>query len=426
MTHRLALLKKLHGLFRKAHRCRRAYLQRYDWAACARPNQRLPPGDWRIWLILAGRGFGKTRTGSETIKAWVKNKNCRRIALVGNTEQDVRQVMLEGESGLLNIYSREEPQPLFVPSLQRVTWPCGAVATLFSAESYEKLRGPQFDGAWVDELAKFRFPQETWDQLMLALRLGDNPRALVTTTPRPIPLLQAMLQDSMVTVTRGSTYDNAQNLAPGFLHQILKRYDQTQLGAQEIYGDLLSATEGALWQRCFFRYKDMDLGQMQRIVVAVDPAMTSHQASDETGIVVVGLGVDGFFYVLADLSARLSPPAWTKAILGAYQTYEADVVVVEVNQGGDMLEHMVRAEHPTICFKALHARRAKHIRAEPVVALYEQGRVYHVRPLKILEDQLCSYVPGQGGVSPDRLDALVWAISELTMPLKAKPRLWVP
>ena len=425
MKERIALLTELHEKLTVLYQIREEQRAVFDWAVQARPHQRVPLGDWRIWLILAGRGFGKTRTGAETLRLWVENKLCRRIALVGSTEEDVRQVMIEGASGLLNVYPPDEPGPTFWPSLGTVRWECGALATVFSAEAYQKLRGPQFDGAWVDELAKFRRPQETWDQLMLGLRLGLKPRAIVTTTPRPLDLIEQMLKDPMVMVTRGSTYDNAANLSPVFLEQILKRYENSALGAQEIYGDILSHTQGALWTRALFEYAQIPRDALKRVVIAVDPATSSHHASDETGIIVAGSGDNGLYYVLDDLSGVFTPHQWGEAVRSAYHRYRADRVVVEVNQGGEMIEYVIRQIDPTLNFKALHARKAKHIRAEPVAALYEQGKVKHVRSFRKLDDQLCHYVPVGPSKSPDRLDALVWAICELMgNDRRRAPKVW--
>ncbi len=388
----------------------------YHWPSLARPEQLLPEGDWQTWLILAGRGFGKTRAGAETIRAWVQSGKCRRIALISETVAEVRNVMVEGASGLLNIGPPSE-RPKFIPSLNKLIWPNGAEAHIFSADRYESLRGPQFDGAWIDELAKFRYPQEVWDQLSFCLRLGEKPQVVITTTPRPIDLIQDLVNDPDVVVTRGSTFDNSANLSPSFLNSIKKRFEGTRLGAQELYGEVLSQTEGALWtheQLDHMRTKHPP--QLQRIVVAIDPATTNHEGSDETGIVAVGLGHDGRSYVLEDLSGKMPPGEWARQAVACFHRWKADRIVAEVNKGGDLVERIIRSIDPTVSFKAVRATRGKYTRAEPVAALYEQGKVSHVdRGLEKLENQMCTYVAGISTKSPDRLDALVWAITELVL-----------
>ncbi len=386
------------------------------WLTTARPEQLPPTGNWQTWLILAGRGFGKTRTGAETIRGWIMSGKCRRIALISGTESDVRRVMIEGESGLLNVGPAKD-RPKYIPSLGKLVWPNGAVAQIFSADQYQQLRGPQFDGAWIDELAKFRYPQEVWDQLSFGLRLGENPQCIITTTPRPINLIQHMLKDEDVVVTRGSTFDNADNLSPAFIKTIKKNYDGTRLGAQELYGEVLSQTEGALWT-----HEQLDALRvpepptLARIVVAIDPATTNHTGSDETGVVVVGLAHDGKAYVLEDLSGKLPPGEWARQAVASFHRWKADRIVAEVNKGGDLVERIIRSIDPTVSFKAVRATRGKLTRAEPVAALYEQGRVFHVnKGLETLENQMCTFVSGVTTKSPDRLDALVWGVTELIL-----------
>ncbi len=398
----------------------------YDWAKNARKSQCLPSGvRWKTWLILAGRGFGKTRTGAETIRQWVASGQYKRIALVGSTEKDVRQVMIEGPSGLLSCHPPDDQAPRYFASLGVVIWPNGAIATVYTSEAYEKLRGPQFDAAWVDELAKFRFPQETWDQLSLALRLGEYPRAVVTTTPRPIPLIRDMLKETYVKTTRGSTFENKANLSAAFLAQIKRCYGNTRIGAQEIYGKILADQEGALWQRNLIQYGIPETEKaFTRVVIAVDPATTYGPNSDETGIIVAGMTEQKTAYVLADLSGRYKPSEWAEKIVKAYELYGADRVVAETNQGGSMIEQVIRHYGADISFRGVCARRGKHTRAEPVVALYEQGRVFHQKPFEKLEDQLCGYVPGDGHKSPDRLDALVWALTDLVISPWYQTRVW--
>lgn len=420
------LLKRCNEMYKK--RSEDSY--QFDWQRQARPNQLPPEGDWRIWLIIAGRGFGKTRTGAETIRMWVEKNRYHRIALIGGSVDEVRDVMVEGESGLLNIYPEYE-RPLFEPSKRKITWANGTVAHLYGANHYEKLRGPQFDLAWVDELAKFRYSEETWNQLMLGLRLGNDPRCLVTTTPRPQKLLQNLLESPDSAVTRGTTFDNEANLAPTFLKQILKQFDGTSLGAQELYAEILTERQGALWQRSMIHYQQpatSEDGQylFRRIVIAIDPATTHHQESDETGMVVAALGEDNQAYILEDLSGRYSPADWGRRAIEAYWRYKADRVVAEVNKGGDMVERILRSIDPSVSYKAVRATRGKATRAEPIAALYEQNRVYHIRPLTTLETQLCDYIPGVTSKSPDRLDALVWGLTDLLLEAESNPvlKIW--
>lgn len=341
---------------------------------------------------------------------------CRRIALLSETEQDVRKVMIEGISGILSI-TPEHERPRYYPSHNKLVWPNGAEAHIFSADRYDQLRGPQFDGAWVDEFAKFRYPQETWDQLSFALRLGDNPQCIITTTPRPLEILRTLTEDEDVVVTRGSTFDNTSNLSTVFIETMKKRYSGTRLGALEIYGELLKQVDGALWQPLQLEQsKVSEAPALQRIVIAIDPATTHHSGSDETGIVAVGLGYDKRCYVLEDLSGRMSPAAWAQTAVNSYHRLKADRIVAETNKGGDLVERIIRSVDPHISFKEVRATRGKYTRAEPVAALYEQGLVSHItKGLEDLENQLCSFVPGISTKSPDRMDALVWAITELVL-----------
>lgn len=383
----------------------------YDWRTWGRPDQFAPPGDWRTWVVLAGRGWGKTRTGGEWVREQIEAGRCGRIALVAPTAADVRDVVVEGESGII----RSAPpwfRPIYEPSKRRVTWPNGAIATTYSADEPERLRGPQHDGAWADELAAWRYP-EAWDQLMFGLRLGADPRAVVTTTPKPVPLIIMLVKALTTVVTRGSTFDNAANLAPAFIQQIVNKYKGTRLGRQELYAEILDDTPGALWTRA--RIEELRVTKVPcefvRMVIAIDPAVSADEGSDETGIVVAGLGADGHGYVMDDISRRDSPDAWARAAVTAYWKYKADRVVAEVNNGGDMVEFTLRTIDRDVAYKKLHASRGKITRAEPVAALYEQGKVHHVGYFGDMEDQMCSWT--QGMSSPDRMDALVWALTEL-------------
>lgn len=393
--------------------------QKYDWLSQARTSQLPPAGDWRTWMILAGRGFGKTRTGAETIRQWVQEGRYRRIALVGASIQEVQKVMVEGESGLLAVHPKHE-MPTFQASKRRLIWPNGAVGLLYGAEYYEQLRGPQFDFAWIDEFAKFRHAEQLWNQLQLCLRLGGNPRCLITTTPRPVPILQKLLASPAVHLTKGSTFENEGNLAPAYIEQIKKQFLDTTLGAQELYAEMLTEEAGALWNREIIRYQDppktdQNELKLERIIIAIDPATTHHQDSDETGIIVAGIDHNKNAFLLEDLSGKHSPNDWGQRVAEAYWRYKADRVVAEVNKGGDLVEQVVRSVDPTISYKSVRATRGKYTRAEPIAALYEQRRVFHARPLTKLETQMCSFVPGITSKSPDRLDAMVWAITELLL-----------
>lgn len=403
--------------------------RRYSWFKNARHNQLPPPGNWRTWLILAGRGFGKTRAGAETLRSWIKSGRYQRIALLGKTIREAEAVMVEGISGLLAIHPPLE-RPLFERTHQQLVWPNGTLAMLYGADHFEQLRGPQFDAVWIDEMAKFRYPDEAWNQLMLALRLGHDPRCIVTTTPRPIPLIEKLLKDDDVVVTKGTTFENKDNLAPAFLDQIVKQFEGTRLGAQELYAQLLTEQQGALWRRELIRYQEPPYEttghlKLLRIVIAIDPATTHHEESDETGIVVAGLSEDKYAYVLDDLSGRLSPGDWGQRVCEAYWRFKADRVVAEVNKGGDLVERILRSLDPTIPYKAVRATRGKYTRAEPIAALYEQRRIFHAHPFGLLETQLCTYVPGISTKSPDRLDALVWALTDLLLESEVNPTLKV-
>lgn len=404
-----------------------------DWQLIARDDQ-LPPtsghdgGDWRVWMILGGRGAGKTRAGSEWIKAKALGDgyaNCaKNIALVGETVRDVRNTMIEGKSGLIAVHS-DMDRPHFEPSKLKLTWPNGSIAHVFSAENADGLRGPQFDTAWCDEVGKWRNATKTWDVLQFALRLGDLPQVLVTTTPRTIPLLQKLKDDERTVISHASTKENAVNLAPGFMEEMSRRYAGTALGRQELDGEFVEDTEGALWQRAWIEDARVDKSpQLQRVVVAVDPPVTAHATSDACGIVVAGIGDDGKAYVLADRSVQgRSPLQWARAVAYAYRDQKADRVVAEVNQGGDMVITVLRQVDPVLPVRMVRATRGKWVRAEPVAALYADGRVAHVGVHDALEDELCTFGTDcwQGGKSPDRLDALVWALTDLMIETGQEP-----
>jgi phage terminase large subunit-like protein len=373
-------------------------------------------GPWVTWLILSGRGWGKTRTGAEAVRKWIKKY--RYVNLIGATADDARDIMIEGESGILEICPKDE-RPLYVPSKRRLEWPNGAKSLIFTADEPDRLRGKQHMKFWGDELAAWRY-QDAWDQASLGLRLGDNPQCVLTTTPKPIKTIRDLIADSTTIVTRGSTYDNKDNLAPAFLSKIVTRYENTRLGRQELYAELLDDTPGALWQRGNIdESRVRGPPEMVRIVVAIDPAGSTNEGSDETGIVAVGKGIDGRWYVLADVSGRYSPDGWAKRAIALYKELGADRVIGEVNNGGDMVENTLRNIDMNVSYKAVRASKGKAIRAEPVAALYEQKRVSHVGAFPTLEDQMCIFTTDYDRTkmkySPDRMDALVWAMTELAI-----------
>jgi phage terminase large subunit-like protein len=395
------------------------------WSLAGRDEQQPPPGDWRTWLLMGGRGSGKTRAGAEWVHAMASGaKAPLRIALVAETLADAREVMIDGVSGIWRIARFRRPQ--FEITRRRLVWPNGSVAQLFSSEDPDSLRGPQFDLAWCDELAKWKHAQETWDMLQFGLRLGDMPRQVVTTTPRAIPLVRALIKDAGTVVTRLSTEGNRANLAPGFIEMIEQRYGGTRLGRQELGGELIEDREDALWSRDMLeRLRIRTPGPLGRIVVAVDPPAAERAKDSCCGIVVAGLEATGRAVVLADLSvANASPAAWGNAVVKAFRKYRADRVVAEVNQGGDMVSAILRSVDETLPVTTVHARRGKYLRAEPVAALYEQGRVAHAGTFPALEDQMCDFGPDglSGGGSPDRLDALVWALTSLVLDRQGEPR----
>ena len=392
----------------------------------ALPHQRPPAGDWRTWVILGGRGAGKTRAGAEWVRAQVEGARpgdagrARRVALVGETLDQAREVMVFGDSGILAC-SPPDRKPAWSATRRMLTWPNGAVAQLFSAHDFEALRGPQFDAAWADELAKWKRGQEAWDMLQFGLRLGD-PRACVTTTPRNAEVLRDLLASDSTVVTHAATQANAANLAAGFLDEMQRRYAGTRQGRQELEGVLLADAEGALWTASMLAGCATETApELNRIVVAVDPSVSGHAGSDACGIVVAGAVTQGppqdwRAWVLEDATVQgASPQGWARAACAAMARHGAERMVAEVNQGGALVETVVRQVDPLVPFKALHASRGKALRAEPVAALYEQGRVHHLRGLGALEDQMAQMTARgfKGSGSPDRVDALVWALHEL-------------
>lgn len=381
----------------------------YDWRAWARDEQRAPEWAWTVWLILAGRGFGKTRTGAEWVHEQAREQV--RIALVGRTAPDVRDVMVEGPSGILAT-AKPGNIPTYQPSKRRIVWPSGAIATTFSADEPDLLRGPEFHRAWCDELAAWRKLEDAWANLMLGVRLGV-PQIVVTTTPKPRAIIRDLVRraDQDVAVVRGSTFDNVDNLAPAFFDEIVGRYEGTTLGRQEIHAELLDEMPGALWRRGDIHHGDVPK-QLDAVVVGVDPAMTSKETSDETGIVVSSRAGEAG-YVLDDQSGRYTPHDVATTVGEAYDAWEADAVIVEVNNGGEWVRDTIKQVRPDLPVRMVSASRGKRTRAEPIAALYEQGRVTHRDAFGTLEDQLCTWEPNTGESSPDRLDALVWGMHAL-------------
>ena len=397
----------------------------YQWPLWARDNQLPPRGEWAVWLLMAGRGFGKTRTGAEWARWQVESGRAGRIALVARTPADVRDVMIEGDSGLLSVCPPWN-RPKYEPSKRRLTWRSGAFALAFSGHEPDQLRGPQFDAAWCDELASWQYPRQTWDNLAFGLRLGKNPQCVVTTTPKPIEILRELLAREDVRVTRGSTYENRAFLASGFLDQIERRYEGSSTGRQEIYAEMLDEAEGALWRRDWIESARRRAAPgLRKVVVAIDPAVTAGAGSDETGIIVAGRDDDGRAYVLDDGSGRMSPDGWARRAMSLFRERRADRIIAEVNNGGDLVRHTLKvaADGAPVPFKQVRASRGKYARAEPVAALYERGKVHHVGAFPQLEDQMCAWEP-ESGVSPDRADALVWAITELLIN-RSELKLWV-
>ena len=389
-----------------------------QWSFWARPDQRPPAGDWVYWVILAGRGAGKTRTGAETIREWAKSYTY--VNLIGPTRDDVRDVMVLGESGLMAICPRHE-RPAYARASARLTWPNGAVTQLFSAEEPDRLRGKQHMKLWLDELAAWRRP-DAFDQAMLGLRLGDRPQAVITTTPRPTQLIKQLSADPQAIVTRGSTFDNAHHLSRAFVERITARYAGRDIGRQELYAEIIEEAPGALWTRALIERQRLPASaaadDYAEIVVGVDPPAKSGASADECGIVVVARRTNGHVHVLADLTSQGdSPGQWAARVAAAFRRYRANRVVAEINNGGEMVVEVLRQSDATLPVRKVTATRGKFLRAEPVAAAYERGLVHHLGAFAKLEDQMCSLTPDfdarVAGFSPDRADALVWAIADL-------------
>jgi phage terminase large subunit-like protein len=393
------------------------------WPIWARDAQLPPQGPWALWLIMGGRGAGKTRAGAEWVRAtalghdWTGNPALSPIALIGSDYDDARRVMIEGSSGLLSIHPANE-RPTWHAARRVLEWPNGATAQVFSAESFEALRGPQFAAAWSDEIAKWRYAQEAFDQLQFGLRLGPNPRQLMTTTPRATRFMRALVARDDVRVTGMASAENASHLAPGFIEALSARYGGTRLGRQELEGLLIADRQDSLFPRALIeRARVNNAPRLLRTVVAIDPPTTSHANSDACGIIVAALSAGERFYILADETVeQATPDQWARTAIAAFHRHEADRIVVEVNQGGDMVASVLRTVDENMPLTEVRATRGKWLRAEPVAALYEQGRVHHVGALPELEDEMADFGPNglSDGHSPDRVDALVWALTDLT------------
>lgn len=400
----------------------------FNWDFWARPEQRLPesypindPNFWAYWLILAGRGFGKTRVGAETIKHWALSGKFQYCNLIGATTDDARQIMIQGESGILNICNKDE-RPIYKKQDRELVWPNGAKSLIFTADEPERLRGKQHSKLWCDEMCSWRY-LDAWDMAIMGLRLDSEPQAVITTTPKPSQLIKTLINDPLTKIARGSTFANKDNLAKNFISSLLKKYEGTRLGRQELDAELLTDNPSALWtDEMLFKAKpnfDKNTGKMiipsdfDRIVIALDPTTTGNPESDECGIIVAAKKQDKAF-ILEDASILGPPSEWAKRAVEKYEQFECDVLVYETNQGGLMVEETIKVHRRDIKFKGVHASKSKMARAEPVAALYEKSLVYHCGNFTELEAQLKEYVPGSGK-SPDRLDALVWALTELML-----------
>ncbi|MFZ0847198.1 MAG: terminase family protein [Pseudolabrys sp.] len=401
-----------------------------DFGSLSHAHQKPPAransgDDWLTWLILGGRGSGKTRAGAEWVRQVAQNDPKARIALIAETEHEAREVMVEGVSGLLAVHPSDQ-RPEWFPSRRRLEWKNGAVAQIFSAEKCEALRGPQFSAAWLDELAKWRHADATFNMLQFGLRLGERPRQVVTTTPRPIALIKKLIDDKRTAVTHAGTVVNAFNLAPAFVETVLSRYHDTRLGRQEIDGEIIEERNDALWSRAGIESCRVAAApNLMRVVVAVDPPASAKKGADACGIVACGRADDGTIYVLADETiAGASPQGWATKAIALWRRLEADSLVAEVNQGGDMVRAVINEVDNEVPVTCVHATRGKYFRAEPVSQLYEQGRVKHAGTFPALEDEMCDFgLDGlSSGRSPDRLDALVWAVSALTFAARGEPR----
>jgi phage terminase large subunit-like protein len=396
----------------------------YDWRWWGRPEQIAPDGDWRVWLALAGRGFGKTEAGAQWIRERVA-AGARSIAIVAETQKDLEEVMVPR---IISVHPEHmRPKVRYRPV--RIVWPNGAQALGYNGTEPDQLRGPEFDTAWCDELAKWRYARETWDMLQFTMRRGDDPRIFVSTTPRPIAIIKEMIADTSTAITRGSTLDNRKNLAQAFIDTIVRKYEGTRLGRQELEAEILDDMPGALWSRAVIdETRVRDYPPLKRVAIAIDPPVTSGDSADECGIIAAGIDEHGTGFVIGDRSSQGDKPSeWARRAVQAYEMFDGDCIVAEVNNGGEMIEEIIRQVAPNIPVKSVRATRGKFTRAEPVAALYEQRRVHHVGSFPKLEDQMCAmtpdFDPAKAGYSPDRLDAMVWAMTELMTGYRSEPRI---
>ena len=396
-----------------------------NWSDIARNNQKIPAGDWSLWMILAGRGFGKTRTGAESVMQMVLSGEYKRIAIIGKNLKEARDIMIEGPSGILSTaylstthceYQDGEASPVqnvlkYYPSKRQVQFENGAKAYILGADNYDSLRGLQFDLIWVDEFAKFHDHEESWNQIMFTLRLGKAPRCIMTTTPKPLTILKELSEKKTTHLTQGTTFENSKNLSARFVETMHATYMNTRLGDQELLGEITLDQQNTVWKKENIVYKDIDHDALDRIVIGVDPSVSCSETSDETGIVVAGVGFDNNIYILEDLSGKYSPPEWAKIICRAYKDYGASKIVAETNNGGDLVREMLTTIYPYIPFKETKAIKGKIARAEPIALLYEARKIFHTKRFKELEDQMCSMSYDEKlKSSPDRVDALVWAV----------------
>jgi len=410
---------------------------RFNAKFWARPEQIPAEGDWDTFLALAGRGWGKTWAGAQWCREQVKSGK-KRIMAIAATNSDIERVMVKGESGFLAVcWSGDRTYkgvhmgyPEWSPTKRTVTWANGASVTFFSSEEPDRLRGPQGDACWMDELCAWNKDRETYDMAQFCLRLGKNPRTFITTTPKPTKLLREIIKNPRTQVVRGSTFDNSANLADSYLNAVRTQYDGTRLGRQELYAEIMDEASGALWNRDMLSRAEADIDDpvefsksLNRVVISVDPAITSNAESDMTGLVVAGVDVSGTCYVLADHTGRYTPEQWATKAVALYHEYSADRIVAERNQGGDMVRDNLRLADDSVPIRLVHASRGKYARAEPVSALYERNKVKHVRGLDELEDQMVQWEPLGSIGSPDRLDAMVWAITDLALKGVARPEL---
>lgn len=400
----------------------------------SRREQLPPPGDWFLWMLMCGRGFGKTHAGSSFVAEKHASGEWKNSGIIAATASDLRRFCVVGSSGILNT-APAGFKPEYKPGINQLIWPNGTITLLFTAEKPERLRGPNLDGFWADELSWWRYVEETWDNLMFSLRLGDNPQGVITMTPRPIKIIRDLMSRKDVRVVSGSTYDNIDNLAGVFIERIEEQYAGTRLGRQELFGELLEDVVGALWTHDDIRHlSSTDTPVLIRKGIGVDPSITGGEKSDETGIIAAGITKDRPHkgVVLGDYSLRGSPDKWASRVVFAYYKHEADFVIAERNQGGEMVRAVIHHKDPTIPVHLVHAKEGKVARAEPVAALYEQGRVFHQGYFPLLEDQMCTYIPGEGRIvggkrvleSPDRMDALVYVLKKLMVDFRARGGAW--